>query len=288
MTRRDAVQSALRAFHVVEALNRQRVTSLDTLHALTQLPKSTLVRLMETLIEGGYAFRVSRREGYALTERVLRLSAGVRTRDILVDVARPILEAFTRQHKWQISLSTSESGSMLVRFSTRQISPFAREEIFLNRRISILHSAVGQAYFAACSEVERELILKLLKAADPEQIDTIGGPARLAALMGQVRRDGYASRVLPETEPTCGLAAPILTPDVDDRPLGALVMTYYRAAMTEREAIAKYLDVLKDVARRIALGLVRATDAGGDAEVSAASGSAVETIRRLPSRPADA
>lgn len=255
MTRSDAVQSALRALHLVEALNRQRVTSLDTLHALTRLPKSTLVRLLETLIEGGYVFRVSRREGYALTERVLRLSAGVRIRDVLVDVARPILEAFTRQEKWQVSLATSESGSMLVRFSTRQISPFAREEIFLNRRISMLHSAIGQAYFAACSADEKDLILKLLRAADPAQIDTIGGPKRLATLMAQVRRDGYASRVLPESEPTCGLAVPILTPGAAERPLGALVMTYYRAAMTEREAIARYLDMLHAMAERIALGL---------------------------------
>lgn len=262
MTRSDAVQSALRAFQVVEALNNQRVTSLDSLHALTGLPKSTLVRLLETLIEGGYAFRVSRRDGYALTERVLRLSAGVRTRDVLVDVARPLLEGFTRQHKWQISLATSESGSMLVRFSTRQISPFAREEIFLNRRVSMLHSAIGQAYFANCSQEEQAFILKLLKAADPAEIDTIGGPKRLAELIAQVRADGFASRVRPESEPTCGLAVPILTPGAEERPLGSLVMTYYRAAMSEREAIAKYLEMLHGIAERIALGLM---EAGGEA-----------------------
>jgi IclR family mhp operon transcriptional activator len=256
MKRADAVQSAMRALQIIEALNGRRVTSLEMLHALTHLPKSTLVRLLETLIEAGYATRVSRRDGYALTERVLRLSAGVRTRDLLVDVARPILEAFTRQHRWQISLSTSESGSMLVRFSTRQISPFAREEIFLNRRIAMLQSAVGQAYFAACARDEKEFILKLLQATDPTQLDAMGGPRRLAALMGQVRREGYASRVLPESEPTCGLAVPILTPGVAERPLGALVMTYYRAAMTERTAIDKYLDVLNDIAERIARELI--------------------------------
>src|ERR1700735_3792302 len=87
-----------RGMNVVETLNLRPVTSLEALHQATRMPKPTLVRLLETLIAAGYVHRVSRREGYAVTEAVLRLSAGVRDRDVLIDVARPLIEAFTREH----------------------------------------------------------------------------------------------------------------------------------------------------------------------------------------------
>src|ERR1051325_7039443 len=118
---REGVQSATRALKVIEVLNRRRVTPLEALHADTALPKSTLVRLLETLIGAGYVVRVSRREGYALTENVLRLSAGVRHRDLMVDVARPLLEAFTREHKWQVSVATREADVVVIRATTRDI-----------------------------------------------------------------------------------------------------------------------------------------------------------------------
>lgn len=252
------VQSALRALNVIEALNRNRVTSLEVLHGLTGLPKSTLVRLLETLIAAGYVVRVSRRDGYALTDSVLLLSAGVRHRDVLVDVARPALEAFTRKHKWQVSLATGERDCMLVRATTRDISPFAREEVFLNRRVGMLRSAVGRAYFAFCSPEERRTILKLVRTADPAQVADVGGPKAIAALVERVRRDGYAAIVRPPADPTRSLAVPVLEAGVRDRPLGAIVMFYYHSVMSEAQAAGKYLGLLQGLADQIALGLKEA------------------------------
>lgn len=258
MAKDNPIQSALRALDVIKALNQQRVTPLERLHQVTGLPKSTLVRLLETLIEAGYVFRVSRREGYALTEAVLRLSAGVRHRDLVVDVARPLMEAFTRAHKWQVSLATSESDVMLVRYTTRHISPFSREEIFLNRRVAMLRSAIGRAYFAFCSAEEQELILGFLKASDPDQISEIGSPERLKAMTASVRRDGYATIVRPALDPTRSFAVPIMEPGASDRPLGSIVMFYYGSVMTEAQAVGRYLGLVQDMAAQVAAGLERA------------------------------
>jgi IclR family mhp operon transcriptional activator len=252
------VQSALRALAVIEALNQHRVTSLEVLHGLTGLPKSTLVRLLETLIAAGYVVRVSRRDGYALTDSVLLLSAGVRHRDVLVDIARPALEAFTRKHQWQVSLATSERDSMLVRATTRDISPFAREEVFLNRRVGMLRSAIGQAYFAFCSAEERRTILKLVRTAYPEQVAGIGGPKSIAAMVEKVRRDGYAAIVRPPADATRSMAVPVLEAGVPDRPLGAIVMFYYHSVMSEAEAARKYLGLLNGLAAQIAQGMEEA------------------------------
>lgn len=259
---RDHVQSLTRGLAIIEALNRGRVSSLATLHAVTGLPKSSLVRLLETLIEAGYVVRISRREGYALTDAVLRLSSGVRHRDLVVDVARPLMEAFTRRYKWQVSLATSETDSMLIRFSTRHISPFAREENFLNRRVGMLQSALGRAYFAWCSDDEREFVLNALRAAG----DMLALPERRAdldALLARVRADGYATTERPRSNPTRSFAVPVMEPG-EDGPLGALALFYYRSTMTEAQATRRYLPLLQALAEEISAGLEQAR-AGAEA-----------------------
>ena len=46
MQKDNPVQAATRVLSIIEALNRRRVSPLDSLHAATGLPKSTLVRLL--------------------------------------------------------------------------------------------------------------------------------------------------------------------------------------------------------------------------------------------------
>ena len=96
MDRGDTVQSVQRALRVIERLSRQPVVSLARLHSSTGLPKATLSRLLGTLIAEGYVRRVSHAEGYALTSKVLHLSAAIRQSDRLVELALPLMEAFTQ------------------------------------------------------------------------------------------------------------------------------------------------------------------------------------------------
>jgi IclR family mhp operon transcriptional activator len=254
MSIHDPIRAVMRGLAVIEALNERPVTSLSSLHATTGLPKPSLVRLLDTLIEGGYVVRVSRAEGYALTEAVLRLASGVRERDRVVDVARPLMEAFTRRHKWQVSLSTSETEAMRVRFSTRHISPFSRDKNFLNRRVPMLQSAVGRAYFAFCSPDERRFILNLRQAA-PDVLAIEKDPAAVESLVARVRADGYATTERPRSDTTRSFAVPILEAASADSPLGSVALFYYASAMTKAQALERYHEPLRDLAADIAAGV---------------------------------
>ncbi|MDO8310293.1 MAG: helix-turn-helix domain-containing protein, partial [Actinomycetota bacterium] len=99
-----AIQPISRALQVLVALNRRPLTSIDELHRDTDLPKPSLVRLLQALIADGYVEQISRTAGYRLSAKVLKLTSGYRQRDLLVDVARPLMEQFTRQHKWPLYL----------------------------------------------------------------------------------------------------------------------------------------------------------------------------------------
>ena len=83
------IEPVRRSFSVLEALSRRRTSTLSVLTGETGLPRPTVVRLLHTLITLGYAARVSREQGYRLTERVLGLANAIRFVDHLVDAAIP-------------------------------------------------------------------------------------------------------------------------------------------------------------------------------------------------------
>src|SRR5215813_4931314 len=154
------IEPIRRAFVVLEALNRRRSTTLSVLAAETGLPRPTLVRLLQTLIELGYASRVSRQDGYRLTDRVLALAGGVRFIDHLVDAAIPHMSRFTAEHGWPLYLATLSAGAMTIRHSTAPESPMSFEGSGYNRKSPLLVGALGRAWLAFCPQDERRTILR--------------------------------------------------------------------------------------------------------------------------------
>lgn len=254
MAQVEVVNSIMRALSVIETLNHQPVTSLESLHKATGMPKPTLVRLLETLISAGYVHRVSRREGYAVTEGVLRLAAGVRERDVLVDVARPLLEGFTREHKWQVSLGTREDENMLIRATTRDISPFSRDQLFLNRKVSILGSVIGRAYFAFCSEAEREIILDLILASGSPDAEA-ARQTNVEALVAGAREKGYAPDRIGRPGAHRSFGVPVLREAGSEEVVGSIVMFWYVSVMSEKQAVQRFLGPVRDLAERISCEL---------------------------------
>ena len=64
------VKSVSRALDVLLALNKLRIASVTALHEETGFPKSTIVRMLETLRADGYVARDNLCGGYRVTSRV--------------------------------------------------------------------------------------------------------------------------------------------------------------------------------------------------------------------------
>jgi IclR family mhp operon transcriptional activator len=243
------IEPVRRAFAVLEALNARPVASVDFLARETALPKPTVVRLLDTLIAGGYARRLPRRGGYCLAERVVRLSGGFRHTDAVVEAARPFLSALTAEHKWPIALATLDRDAMLVRASTMRESPFATDKDTVNRRVPMLLSALGRAYISFCPPDERETILALLRQSQRAANKPARDPRYVATLVRSVRRRGYASAGPVAGDFAKGLAIPIQS---GERILAAMTLRYLTPAMSEAEAVARYLPSMRQAAERVA------------------------------------
>ena len=244
-------QVLLRGLSVLEALNRRPISTLEQIAAATGLPKSTAVRVLANLASKGYAQRLPRRKGYMLGERVLNLSSGFRSRDAVVEAARPLIAAFTVRHKWPVSLATFEIDAMRVRASSSEQSPFATavDRARLNRRVPLLISAHGRAYLAFCPDDERNIILSLLKSSSRKDDLVARDDRYVLAMISAIKRAGYAITAPDHAEPAIGLSVPIVS---GANVVATISLRYLGKAISESEVAKRYLAPLKTLAVAIA------------------------------------
>lgn len=234
------IEPIRRSFAILEALSRRPHCTIASLAGETGLPRPTVVRLLKSLAELGYATQVSRDLGYRLTDKVLGLAQGIRFVDRFVDVAAPHMSRFTRKYGWPLYLGTISDRAITIRHSTAAESPMSFERAALQKRSPILSSALGRAWLAFCSAEERRAVLRDL-GVRPD--------AKLTAAFARIRRDGYAFTVLPRTGRLQGIGVAIRK---GDRVMGCLSMRFIRSAMTEEEAGLRYGAPLNTLAATIA------------------------------------
>ena len=244
-----AIEPVARAFHLLEALNRHRTSTLNTLAAATGLPKSTVARLLETLLALGYLTRVSRSVGYRITDRVLTLAAGVRFIDHLVQAAAAPMSEFTARTGWPLYLGTVSDALVLIRHSTAPESPMSFETAGYDLRFRVYESALGLAWLAFCVADERRSILDAADAASEDGRFSTAQRGALERYLALVRERGYAFTRSTRSRRVNGMAVPIVH---GQHVLGALTLRYPKRAMTEEQAAARFAAELTATARQIA------------------------------------
>jgi len=245
------IEPVRRSFAVLEALSHRRSTTLSVLTGETGLPRPTVVRLLHTLITLGYAARVSRQQGYRLTDRVLGFAESIRFVDHLVDAAIPHMRRFTEEHGWPLYLATISQGAIVIRHSTAPESPMSFEGAGLNARRPVLISALGRVWLAFCPEEERRTILRDVGVTRRQE-------AALNAVLERVRREGIAFTQPPRPTRIHGMAVPIRR---GSRVLGSLSMRFPRSAMTEEDVARRFGKRLQVLARAIAADVARTRSA---------------------------
>jgi IclR family mhp operon transcriptional activator len=237
------IEPVRRSFAVLEALSHRRSTTLGVLTGETGLPRPTVVRLLHTLIALGYATRVSRDQGYRLTDKVLGLSESIRFVDHLVDAAIPHMRRFTEEHGWPLYLATLSQGAIIIRHSTAPESPMSFEGAGLNLRRPVLISALGRAWLAFCPDEERRAILRDVGGVTRRQASAFD------AVLERVRRDGVAFTQPPRPTRLQGMAVVIRR---GIRVMGSLSMRFTRSAMSDADAAQRFGRRLQALARVIA------------------------------------
>jgi len=246
------VRGLSRGLAILRALNGMAggIGAVVEIARATNVHRTTVKRLLETLKTEGLVHHKDDGNVYALTFEVRRLSEGYVGSDWVDEIAAPAMKAHLRALSWPSDLATPDSGFMIVRESTHRSSMLSQHRATIGFRIPMLVSSLGRAWLAHCSDEEREATIAVLR----ERTDDIGEMARdeclVKKLLNETRKRGYGTNTgewLREASVTA-IGFPILD---GHRALGAINLVLVRDLVQPKEIKSRYVPLLRALANQI-------------------------------------
>jgi IclR family mhp operon transcriptional activator len=243
----ESVRSLERGLSLLRAMNADPHATVTKLAAQIGVPRSTVYRLLETLVSMGYVAPSTSTEKYRLTRQVYNLSKGFQDETWIEDSWFELM-ALTKTVIWPVDLLTLEAATMVVRRSTHPHSPLSIDYAMVGRRWPITQSAAGRAYLAFCPEPERELILDLPKAF-PGISSAFVERGTLLKQLEQTRVQGFGTRMGGMMPRTASISTPVL---IGDTVLCCISIIWMASAkLTVDRAITELGGHLKETAQRV-------------------------------------
>lgn len=248
----DPVRSIQRGLAVLRVISEQGPVAIAEIVAQCKLPRPTVVRLVETLVDAGYVYRQPGKTTYKVTGRTLSLSRGFDPHSRLAEIATPIVDQLHVEIGWPSNLAVHDGDAMVIAYSNRAalgLSIAGR----VGARIPMLATGVGLVTLARMSAGERRRTLARAQASG-NRWDS--DPALIAALpkrLEQVRRQGHAfaeENYLDEVYQSriWAVAVPVAAPAGEHIALSSLVL---RVAGERRRLLGMILPRLTAAAERI-------------------------------------
>lgn len=266
VTKYTSVRGLSRGLQVLQALNAMdsgRATS-QQISDMTGLHRTTVRRLLETLMEEGFVRRSVSDDSFRLTLQVRALSEGFTDDERIATIAPPIMGRLLQRVAWPSDLTTPDGDAMIIRETTHRFSPLSFHRSMVGRRLPILLTAAGRAYFAMCPEGEREDILDLLRsgAGGDEQKAIASSDALIKNLVRRVRADGFGSNH-GDWAAQSRIGAVAVAIVSQERVLASLNVVFLSRAVTLADAKRRYVPELQSAAREMVEALEAEIPASG-------------------------
>ncbi|MGE0807232.1 MAG: IclR family transcriptional regulator, partial [Burkholderiaceae bacterium] len=108
------VHALAKGLDILSAFSEGDMLGNQQLVELTGLPKATVSRMTSTLVQLGYLREDVRSRKLTMGTRVLGMGAGVQRRQGLQHIARPLMQALSRETETTVSLGTRDRLGMLI------------------------------------------------------------------------------------------------------------------------------------------------------------------------------
>ncbi len=185
-------RSLLRGIALLRAF-RQGSTSLGNsdLAERTALPKSTVTRLAQTLVEAGLLMFEPHSGTYCLAPAVLGFAHSMRTGSQILNVARPFMLEVAESNRVNIGLAYPDHDEMVYLESYRfHVRPSLRT-VVSGQHIPMELTSLGRAYLATLERPALKLQLSALRARNSKTWP--GLRVQILASIAQVHQVGYCA-----------------------------------------------------------------------------------------------
>ena len=236
----DSPTGALaRGLRLLAALNDLETATVSGLVKETDLPKATVIRLLQALQAEGYAAQDPETLTYRVTPKVASLSRSLIGKNQTESLIQVALDLLADELKWPAEYLVQEGSSMLIQANNRERAPI-KLKLFERRRFPILESAAGVAYLSSLSDLDR---VKWLKRLLKSQSEIAAAKRRIE----EAAEAGYATRSLNELGPNMRVAA-VPVPEGG----GAISMIYFDDVVARKHLEAVLLPLVTKAAANVA------------------------------------
>lgn len=202
------VKAAVRALRVFETFASEgRPLSLSELATRLDIPASSCLLLIRTLLRRGYLYEIAARTGYYPTQRMLDQAARIAKHHPVVERFAPVLTSLRDKTHETVALSKLQSARAiyLAIFDSPHI---VRPSVTVGTLRPLHSTSVGKALLGALEEQARA---KLLDQIDFECFtrSTISSRARLEAELGEMAVRGWYSNDGETVADLSGIAVPV-------------------------------------------------------------------------------
>lgn len=258
MSKYPNVRGLSRGLWVLRAMNameRGRATPAQLSEA-TGLHRTTVRRLLETLLEDGFVRRSTSDDTFRLALAVRSLSEGFTDDERVATVAPPIMGQLMQRVVWPSDLTTPDGDAMIIRETTHRFSPLSFHRAMVGRRLPMLFTAAGRAYFGMCPDTEREDMLDLLRTGAGGELQQrfASDDAFIRNLVRQTRDNGFGSNHGDWQDQRKIGAVAVAIPS-EGRVLASLNVIYLDQAVSPAEAVRRFVPPLHDAAAQIAAAI---------------------------------
>jgi IclR family mhp operon transcriptional activator len=222
---------------------------MSELSAHSGVERSSVYRLVKTLIQMGYVARREDDGAVALTPKFAYLADALKDDDIVTQFAWPPLFDLSKDVLWPCDFASIEGGRVLIRLSTHKISPMSIHRGMVGKERHLMRSALGQAILAAMTEQELETTFAIIEGLGGAAAEDIRDRAAVELVRERVSAQGYASSAGLSESKISAIALPVI--GADARVAGAVNIIFFCSAMSTKQAAERYLSKLRECVTRI-------------------------------------
>lgn len=218
----------------------------------TELPKSTVSRLTQTLVGLGMLQHEAGTRAYRLAPAVLSFAHAMRTGSRVLSVAAPLMRRLAQHEHINVGLAAPDRDEMVYLESIRYARRVAFRHVVSGQRVPMELTSLGRAYLATVPQLQRQDLEAIFKQRRQRTWSALS--AELEAAYASVHASGFcAASWQPEV---IAVAAPLLTPNMAYAVNVSVLTTEPFEDVVNR--LAPHLLILRD---DISIALERARDA---------------------------
>ncbi len=241
------VRALDRGLILIEALAEFGWAGPSELAKITGIDRSTIYRLLSTLMRRGFILHRKQDSKYFLSPSFKALSYGVQDFDERMLLVSGPLRNLVEEIKWPSDFAVLKAGRLVIIDSNHPQTTLTFYRSVLGQARPILRSSLGRAMLAAMSGQQRREAIETIIASGGADADEVRDEKIVTRVVEDTRERGYALSIGELTPKIAAIALPVRSREMV---LGAVNIVFFSAAF-KPEAVETYLAALRQCVERI-------------------------------------